>query len=218
MNLTRRTVHRIALCAVGAAVSPAFALELRQGRDFALLSPAQPGGAPGRIEVREFFSYGCPHCAQLHPLVTRWAAALPKDVVLQRVPVSFGRAAWASLARLYLALDSIGESGRLDPIVFDALHRQRSKLFTDAAIVDWVAAQGIDRARFRAAYDSFGVRSAASRSEQLTRDYKVQSVPLLTVDGRFAVTGEAARDYADLIAIADALVARVRAERPARAR
>ncbi|MFN3595233.1 MAG: thiol:disulfide interchange protein DsbA/DsbL [Thiobacillaceae bacterium] len=134
----------------------------------------------------------------------------------QRVPVSFGRAAWANLARLYHSLVATGDLARLDLAVFRAVHDERVNLFTPEAIRTWVTRQGVDARRFAEVFDSFAIQTRLARDEQLVRNYKVRSVPLLTVGGRYAVTGVAARGLADLLPIADGLIERVRAERKAR--
>ena len=73
-----------------------------------VLDPPRPTEHPGKIEVVEFFSYGCPHCAEFAPILERWSAKQQKDVVLRRVPVSFGRPAWANMARLFYSLEVTG--------------------------------------------------------------------------------------------------------------
>ena len=210
MNISRRQFNRLALAALGISVLPAGAVALQQDRDYTLILPPQPGDVAGQIEVLEFFSYGCPHCMEFHPLVKQWETTLPPDVNFRRVPVSFGRAAWSNLARLYYTLDNIGELARLDDAVFHAIHKQRTSLYTDKAILQWVGQQGVDEARFRAVYDSFGMNARLKRGEQLTHNHKVQGVPLLTVAGRYAVTGQSAQGYADLLHIADRLIAQAR--------
>lgn len=210
MNISRRQFNRLALAALGISILPANALALQQGRDYTLILPPQPGDVAGKIEVLEFFSYGCPHCMEFHPLVKQWEKTLPPDVNFRRVPVSFGRAAWSNLARLYYTLDNIGELARLDDAVFHAIHKQRTSLYTDKAILQWVGQQGVDEARFRAVYDSFGINARLKRGEQLTHNHKVQGVPLLTVAGRYAVTRQSAQGYADLLHIADRLIAQAR--------
>lgn len=213
MRLTRRQFNRIAVAALGAAALPAFAADLVRGRDYEPIDPPQPGDDPGKIEVIEFFSYGCPHCKDLNPLVVRWAATLPKDLAFKRIPVSFGRAAWTNLARLHYALESTGELKRLDDAVFQAIHGERANLFSEKTILDWVTRQGTDAKRFAAAYDSFGMRTQLARGEDLVRKYKVEGVPLLTVDGRYAVTARAAKGFQDHLAIADGLIDLARAAR-----
>src|SRR5579872_6730436 len=78
------------------------------GHDYTVLAAPQAQEVKGKIEVIEFFSWGCPHCAEFHPYLTQWARALPKDVYLVRIPVTFGHADWASLARMYYALQAMG--------------------------------------------------------------------------------------------------------------
>lgn len=206
MKLTRRAFNHYLLASLAGAALPATAAPLAQGRDYGLIQPPQPGEAAGKIEVLEFFSYGCAHCKDFHPLVMAWAAKLPKDVSFRRVPVSFGRAAWANLARLYHALAATGDLARLDMAVFRTIHEQRVNLYTDKRILEWLKGQGVEAKRFANAFSSFGVGTQVARDEQLAKNYKVQGVPLLTVAGRYAVTGQAAKGLADLLPIADGLI------------
>ncbi|MFN3884085.1 MAG: thiol:disulfide interchange protein DsbA/DsbL [Rhodocyclaceae bacterium] len=213
MNMTRRAFHRLLL--VGSLMGAAFptlraAPVLKEGIDFSPVNPPQPGEMPGKIEVLEFFSYGCPHCREMHPYVTAWAARLPKDVVFQRVPVSFGRASWANLVKLYYALEAEGLLARLDQAVFDAIHQQRINLFTDKAIFDWLGSRGVDREKFRATFTSFGIGTKLMRADALTANYKVDAVPRLVVGGRYNVLGNNAKSYNDFLVIADALIDKVR--------
>ncbi len=222
MQLNRREFHRLilaslTLAAPGLHADPGLADPgLIEGRDWAPVTPPQVGAKPDQIEVLEFFSYGCPHCRDLNPLVKRWAAGLGPEVHFRRVPVSFGRAAWANLTRLYYALEVLDELERLDQGVFDALHGQRKSLFTEQAITTWVAEQGVDPARFAEAFRSFEVEVSFTRAEALTRAYRVDGVPLLTVAGRYKVLSEGARTQADVLAIADRLIARTRDEQQTR--
>ncbi len=214
MILTRRDFNRFLLAGLAGAVLPVAAAPLQSGRDYTPIQPPQPGES-GKIEVLEFFSYGCPHCKDFHPLVMAWAAKLPKDVRFKRVPVTFGRAAWTHLARLYHSLEASGDLARLDAAAFRAIHQQRINLYAPDVIQTWVKGQGVDAKRFAAAFDSFGVNAQLARDEQLAKNYKVQSVPLLTVAGRYAVIGQAVKGLPDVLPIADGLIARVRGERKA---
>ena len=151
MPLTRRRFNHLLLGTLGVALRPAAAGEdLVEGRDWRPLVRSQPPSEPGKIEVLEFFSYGCPHCAHLNPLVKPWAASLPAGLSFRRVPVTFGRAAWANLARLFYALELTGDLERLDQAVFAAVSEQRKNLFTEAAILAWVQGQGVAGDSFKA--------------------------------------------------------------------
>jgi len=123
----------LALPGLGLAAEPL------AGREFKAISPALVT-AKDKIEVLEFFSYGCPHCSDFNPLVSHWAAKLPKDVSFRRVPVGFNRPEWTRLARLYFALESTGDLAKLDAAVFDAIHKERVNLFkADDAVISWAA-------------------------------------------------------------------------------
>ncbi len=194
------------------AISPASA-ELAVGRDYVPIVPAQMTDNPAKIEVIEFFSYGCPHCSEFHPTVSKWSAGLPSDVVFKKAPVSFGRPQWASLARLYYALETTGDLGRLDGAVFDALHKTGNKLYDDKSIIDWVTSQGVDVKKFTDAYNSFGVISKAKRADQMAQGYKIQGVPALAVDGKYLVTGKEIKGLGELTTLTDQLIVKARGER-----
>jgi thiol:disulfide interchange protein DsbA len=180
-----------------------------QGRDYRLLAPAQSGTHPDKIEVIEFFSYGCPHCADFHPSVTKWASALPKDAVFVRIPVSFGRPEWGQLVRAYYALESTGQLARFDSALFEAIHEQRKPLFNEERLAAWIAEQGGDAAKFREAFNSFDVSQRARRADQLSRDYRVSGVPQLAVAGKYVVLGQT---YEDMLRIATELVTKSQPE------
>lgn len=211
MSLTRRRFNALLLSTLGASLVPVAALaELVEGRDWRAITPPQPSSVPGKIEVLEFFSYGCPHCGQLNPLIKSWSERLPQDVVLRRIPVSFGRATWANLARLYFGLEQSGDLVRLDQAVFDAITKERQNLFTDKAIFAWVEERGLALDTFKAAFNGFATETLLKRSDRLVQDYHVDAVPMIAVAGRYVVTGSDARGYADLLTIADGLIALAR--------
>jgi protein dithiol oxidoreductase (disulfide-forming) len=211
MPLTRRRFHRLLLGALGAALAPTVATaDLLEGRDWRPVTQARPGAVPGKIEVLEFFSYGCPHCADVNPLIKPWAGLLPGDVAFRRVPVSFGRAAWANLARLYFALELTGDLGRLDEAVFTAVARERRNLYTDKAILGWLQDRGVDTTAFAAMFRSFAVETQVAQSDALVRDFKIDAVPTLVVDGRYVVLAREAKGFPEILATADGLIAMAR--------
>src|SRR5690606_32617121 len=176
-----------------------------QGRDYSLLPSLQPVSSSGKIEVIEFFSYGCPHCAHFYPAVTKWAAALPKDAVFVRVPVSFGRRNWGQLVRAYYALEMTGDLEKLDGPLFRAIHQEHKPLFDEERLAAWVAEQGGNATKFREAFNSGDVTKKALRAEQLSRDYRVSGVPQLTVNGKYVALGQTQED---MLRIASELIVR----------
>lgn len=210
MSMNRRRFNAFILAAASAAALPIAARELVEGRDWRPVPTPQPSDTPGQIEILEFFSYGCPHCGRFNEVVLPWAESLPPDVVLRRIPVTFGRKAWENLARLYFSLEYTDNLERLDQAAFDALHEQRKQLFTEEAIFDWIEEQGVDRESFATVFKSFGVETRLMRSKQLTRDYEINSVPTMTVAGRYIVVGEGASTYDDLLVITEGLLDKAR--------
>lgn len=180
------------------------------GKDYTPLSPAQPTEDAAKIEVLEFFSYGCPHCADFNPLLTAWIAKLPADVVVKKVPITFGRAAWANIARLYYTLEVTGDAHRLESDVFKAIHVERQNLFEEKALTEWAVKKGVDPKKFADTFNSFGVMSKVKRGDQMAQSYKIQGVPALAVDGKYLVGG---KDFNETLAIADKLIAKVRSEK-----
>lgn len=174
---------------------------------FIELTPAQ-ATEPGKVEVIDFFSYGCGHCAAIEPLLAKWTKGQPADVVVRGVPVAFN-AGMKPLQRLYYTLEALN---RLDlhPKVFKAIHQEKKRLFTKAEIKSWIATQGVDAEKFDAAYESFGVSSKASRADQLVTAYRIQGTPSVAVGGRFVTSPSEAGGYQQTLDVAGDLIRQVR--------
>jgi len=183
--------------------SAALAAEL--GKDYKLLNPAQPASAE-KIEVLEFFFYGCPHCFYLHPYMSKWEKTMPKDVELTYVPTIF-RDSWESMARTYYALELLGQLHPLHDALYQAWNVDQTDLSDEARILDFVATHGVDRAKFLAAYNSFSMQSKMARAKQMIRSYGIPGTPSLVVDGKYLITG---LQPADTIRVLDEVIAMVR--------
>lgn len=199
--------------AVAAMVISTAAQAQVAGKDYAPVNPPQPTGNPAKIEVVEFFSYGCIHCYHFHSAVKKWAAKLPADVEFKRVPVSFNRTPWFNLSRLFYALETTGDLARLDEAAFAAIHDKNVKLYDDETIKAWVTQEKVDPKKFAEAYDSFGVQSKARRADQITAAYKVQGTPSIAIDGKYMVLNEGLGSYEEILARADKLIGKARAEK-----
>ena len=180
------------------------------GKDYTPVMPVQATDDGSKVEVLEFFSYGCPHCADFSPILHVWSTKLPGDVVLKKVPVTFGRAAWANIAKLYYTLEITGDLPRLDGDIFKAIHNERINLFDEKVLGEWAVKKGVDPKKFADTFNSFGVMSRVKRGDQLAQVYKIQGVPALAVDGKYLVGGS---DFNDTLAIADKLIAKARSEK-----
>ena len=186
------------------------------GGDYTEIVPALVADTPDKIEVIEFFSYACPHCNELNPILNQWVAKLPADVAFRKVAVGFNTPFYQLTAKLFYTLDAMGESKRLDDAVFKAIHSQGVKFVDEKSVTAWVVAQGIDGKKFGDAFASFGVLNQVKRSDMLVQKAKIKGVPALLVGGRYLVGGPNIKSNADLLATTDKLVGKIRAERAAK--
>lgn len=154
-------------------------------RDYVLVSPPQPVDSPRKVEVVEVFSFACPHCSALAPLIEPWARKLPGNVVYKRIPVSFGRTQWAVLAKTYYALEVMNEADKLQEKIFNAIHTEHINLSSQDVLFDWIEKQGVNRQKFISTFNSFTVQSMVQRGDQKAMAYGVDSVPTLIVDGKY---------------------------------
>ncbi|MEO8738570.1 MAG: thiol:disulfide interchange protein DsbA/DsbL [Casimicrobiaceae bacterium] len=191
----------------------ASAADLVEGKEYSRLKIPHAVDTGKKIEVIEFFSYGCPHCNDLEPYLQAWVKTLPPDVQFRRVPVMF-QDRWKSLARDYYTLEALGEDLRLSPDVFKAVHVSSLPLYQEKAFVDWAASKGLDKTKVADTYNSFGVDSKMKRAAVLAQEYNVQAVPTVVVDGKFLTLSDRVGGHAAMPAALDVLVAKARAERP----
>lgn len=192
----------------GLAFTPAQAQRVgpKEGVDFLRLrQPAPVQSTAGQVEVVEFFAYTCIHCHTFEPLFDAWIKRQPAHVVVRRTPVAFSPA-FVPMQRLYYSLESMNLVDKLHGKVFQAIHEERLPLTTPAAIVDWVAKQGVDRARFTEVYNSGPTGEKAARAAKLQDQYGVEGTPALGVAGRYYLNGQGPRT----LVVADALIAQVR--------
>jgi protein dithiol oxidoreductase (disulfide-forming) len=210
----RSTLRKLLALSVLAAIPPvAFAAgELRAGTDYVRLATPVPQTGKG-IEVVEFFSYGCPHCYEAEPKVSKWKATLPQDVTVRRVPISFGRSSWEALAKLYLTLEQTGDLAKLDREVFAALHDQKLPLANDKAVIDWAEKRVADPKKFRDTYGSFGIQTAARNADQSGAKFGIVGVPSFGVAGRYLVVAKDAKSFEDILRTTDRVVALARQAR-----
>ena len=210
-----RGVARAALALVAAlALAVPASAQYTEGKEYLRYKQPFPVETGKKIEVIEFFSYGCPHCADLEPHMQAWIKRLPPDVQFRRIPVAF-QPAWENLGRVYYTLEALGEEAKLSPEVFAAIHgNARINLAQEQKFFDWAASKGLDRKKVEDTYKSFGVAGKIGRAKQTAQTYNIQSVPTLIVDGKFLVSSSTAGTHERVPGALDAAIAVARAERP----
>jgi protein dithiol oxidoreductase (disulfide-forming) len=188
----------------------------RQNVEYQLIPP-QPVTTGDRIEVIEFFWYGCPHCNNLQPALEAWLTHKPADVELRRIPTIF-RESWVPHARFYYTLEALGEIPRLHQAVYRAIHVNRESLMSASATAEWAGRHGIEQSRWLAVYESPDIERKIQESRAHTRGYSIGGTPSLVVDGRYLTSSGMAESMPEVIAILDALVAMARERRASTAK
>jgi thiol:disulfide interchange protein DsbA len=169
------------LCATAAFAEP------EAGKDYTVLKSPQPTRSAGKVEVIEFFFYGCSHCFKLNPFMEAWEKKLPKDVDFIYVPAVFNPV-WEVSARTFYALESIGQRKQLHDDLFNAWDAG-TELADEASTTDFVVKHGVDRKKFSDAYNAFSMQSQVMRAKQMGQTYGIRGTPTLIVDGKYLITG-----------------------------
>ena len=213
MNQIRR--REFSCLAAAAAMTPLLGTPARaqggpvEGKDYVSLSTPAPVLAGGKVDVVEFFWYGCPHCNVLEPALEAWVQKLPPEVAFRRVPVSF-TALHETHAKIYYALEALGQVGAMHRKVFAAIHQQRMRLDKEDDIIAFMTKNGVDGAKFAEAYRSFGVATKATQGRALSQAYKIDGVPTIGVAGRWFTAPSLAGSNERALATADFLIQRAR--------
>jgi thiol:disulfide interchange protein DsbA len=217
-NMKRREFSAAALLGAGlgpialSAVTPAQAQGGPvEGTHYVRLSqPVATGADAGKIEVIEFFWYGCPHCNAFEPALEAWVRKLPADVAFRRVPVAFREEPFVAHQRIFYALEALGQVEAMHRKVFYAIHNDRAKLDKPAEISAFMAKNGIDSAKFIEVYNSFGVQTKVRQAKQLSEAYKIDGVPSLGIQGRYFTSGTLAGNTDKALEVTNYLLQRAR--------
>jgi thiol:disulfide interchange protein DsbA len=218
--------RHVALSALLALIitSLAHAQEWKEGTNYFPIIPAQPTSVPaGKIEVAEIFSYACPYCAQVNPLIQQLKKSLPSNAQLVFVPASFNAYEdWPMFQRATCTAQSLGILDRTHDAMFDAVWKTGQLAISDPkthvlkkplpTIEDaaryYSRISGIAVDKFLTASKSFSVDVAMRRYDALVRAYDVDSTPTLVVNGKYRITGQSAGGMRQMTELAKWLVAK----------
>ena len=188
----------------------AHADSIDEGIEYRVL-PQQLRAEPGDdIEVLELFWYGCPHCWYLEPALEAWLKTKPEDVSFRRLP-STASSRWVPHAKAFFAADVMGELDSLHRPLFEALHEQRRRVLNDEQLIDFAAEQGIDEEQFRRAYQSFPVDMRVRKTTDLGRQYGIDGVPAIVVNGKYVTSASQAGSTERMFEVIDSLIEKERA-------
>jgi protein dithiol oxidoreductase (disulfide-forming) len=202
----------LALGLVAASFSVSAQQQFAEGKDFTRLKNPQTVESGAKIEVIEFFSYGCNHCRDLEESLGPWIKKAPADVSVKRVPVAF-QPAWTNLGKILYTLEAMGRDD-LTIKVFQSIHGANMKLNEEKVFFDWAGTNGLDVAKVKEMWASFAINSKMNRAKTLSSNYQVDSVPMLFVDGKFKLQpGNLKGSHKDVPAALDFLISKAKSER-----
>lgn len=179
---------------------------------FAKARKEVPRSTPGKIDVVEFFWYGCIHCYNFEPKVNAWYKKLPSDVVFTKIPVVFQsqKINFQGHQRLFYTLETMGKLGVANSKVFEAMHKDKKMLANDNQIFDFAQSIGLNREEFANVFKSFGVNAKCAQAKTVFEAYGADSVPTLGIDGKFFTSASLAGSEENAIRVAEALIKRQR--------
>ena len=182
------------------------------GKDYLVIIPPVPTPANGKVEVIEFFWYGCPHCNAFEPMLEAWAKKLPADVAFRRVPVAFRDEPFVAHQRIYYALEEMGLLEAMHAKVFAAIHVDHQRLDNPTEIAAFMKKNGVDPTKFMSFYNGFSVQTRARQAAQLAQAYKIDGVPSIAVAGKYFTSATLSGSPQRSLAVADYLIQQARAK------
>lgn len=176
-----------------------------EGLGYETLTPPQPTHDPDKIEVIEFFSYGCPHCYSFEPIIDAWAKKLPANVDFIREPVLFQKN-WDQYAKAYFVADALHVIDKTHSDFFDALHNKNQNLATEEQLAKFFVKHGVKEADFHDAFNSFLVDTKIRQAPIMLSRYGITGVPVMIVNGKYKVDGKSAGSHEKMIAVVNRLI------------
>lgn len=224
MRLLARTLLSLAALlplACSAAEAPATpaapTAEFKEGVQYKRVPTEQKQSGQQRIEVDEFFWYGCPHCYHLDPEITKWLTHKPADVDFVRVPNSLGRPEGLVHSKAFYTAEALGISEKIHRPLFDAIHKDHAPMLTEADMQAFFTERsGVLPDVFTSTFRGFAVDSRVRRAEDMSKFYVISSVPTIVVGGKYYTNGSMAGDFPKLMQVIDSLINKVRQERKAK--
>ena len=183
----------------------ASAAEYQEGKHYQLISPPAPTASSEQVEVVELFWYGCGHCYSFEPVLEAWLKKKPEGVNFKRIPAVFAQN-WVPAARAFYAATALGATDKLHRPLFDAIHVDQRKLFDEESLIKFAAEVGIPEDEFRAAYDGMTIDGKVKQAMFATRDYQIDGVPSMIVNGKYRVSASMAGSQKAMLKVVEFLV------------
>lgn len=204
-----RTLFAVLLSLLSVLSVTAYAETFKEGVDYTVLEAPQRTDDPAKIEVREIFWFGCPHCYSLELALDPWRKKLPADVNYTATPAIFS-SSWEPHARAYFIAKSLGKSDEINAALFKAIHADKESIRKKRELAVFFGKHGVSEEQFDRLYESFAVRVGVRKSEALVRALRLSGVPAIMVNGKYLIEIGKAKTNGRMLEIADFLIEKER--------
>ncbi|MCU7938370.1 MAG: thiol:disulfide interchange protein DsbA/DsbL [gamma proteobacterium symbiont of Bathyaustriella thionipta] len=182
-----------------------------EGVEYEVLKKIQPAPTDGKVEVIEFFSYGCPHCYRFEPYIDKWKETKSENIEFIHVPAIFNKN-WESLATLYYTAEVLGVQDKMHNVIFEAMHGEGKKLRSFEDLKALFEKNGVSNEALEKAMNSFTVAAKTRRAKTMTEAYGIKSVPNIVVQGKYRTNGTLAESHANVFKVVDYLSEKIEKE------
>ena len=183
--------------------SSAFSKDYQEGRHYELIEPL-PTRNPEKIEVIEFFWFGCGHCFSLEQLIKDWKSEVSSEVDFFRLPVVWNEQT-KTHAKLFFATETLKVPEAIQGI-FSAIHYNRKMMLSDKEIIPFFQGYGIQEDKYLAATNSFGLKNNLRKAELFAFKYGIKGVPAFIVNGKYKVSATREIGTEDLLDVVNYLI------------
>jgi thiol:disulfide interchange protein DsbA len=180
-------------------------LSLAEPLGYETLSPAQPTQNQDKVEVIEFFWYGCPHCYSLEPAMEKWLKTKPANVEFIRQPAVFSEL-WGKHAKAYFVAEALGVVDKVHAALFDAIQNKKQKLTSEDQLAKFFVAHGVDETEFRNTYNSFLIDAKLRQAKAMAPRYGITGVPALIINGKYKTNGPLAKSQDNMLDVMNRLI------------
>ena len=178
---------------------------------YSRIVPAQPTQSVDKIEVLEVFWYGCPHCYDFEPHLKAWLENIPEDVEFRRMPGVFSKS-WIAHAKAYYTAEKLGVLDKIHSPLFEALHKDRKRIYTEGELKDFFVSRGVDGEEFTRVFNSSEIETKFKQAFVMGQRYKITGVPAVIINGKYMTSGSLAGSYDNVLKTIDNLVDKERGE------
>ncbi len=169
------------------------------------VSPPQPTANPDKIEVIEFFWYGCPHCYSFEPSLSAWLKTKPANVEFIRIPAVFSEQ-WGKHAKAYYVAEALGVLDKVHSDFFDAIQEKKQELETEEQLLKFFTDHGVKESDFKDTFNSFMIDAKLRQAPAIAAKYGITGVPAIIVNGKYKTNGTLAGTQEKMIDVVNQLI------------